>query len=145
MEHPAYSSFKIVHWFYFFNFDFPLFTQIASVRVICFSNIRCPPLPTPPRSPEKSNDIASFVEHPIYSGLKIYNVLILLFLFYFVKSHPKRFCKSHFFLKFRCFAKRAVLLHLSWGTQHVAISKHIVSWFFFIIILISHNSPKMLL
>ena len=33
------------------------------------------------RSAKRSNDIASFVEHPVYSVFKIYSVLVLVFLF----------------------------------------------------------------
>ena len=48
---------------------------------------------------ERSSDIASFVEHPVFSSLKMYRALILLFLFCFATFYPKNFSKSHFFLK----------------------------------------------
>ena len=55
---------------------------------------------------ERASDISLFVEHPVFSSLKMYSVLILLFLFIFATFHSKHFCRSHFF----CYAKGAVIL-----------------------------------
>ena len=59
------------------------------------------------------------------------SVLILFFLFSFPTIHPEYPCKGHFFLKFRCSTKGAVLLHLSRSALYPAISKCIVCWFYF--------------
>ena len=41
---------------------------------------------------EGSSDIASFVEHPVYSISKMHSVLVLVFLFWFTTIHPKSMC-----------------------------------------------------
>ena len=56
---------------------------------------------------ERSSNIASFFEHPAYSIFKMYNILILVFLFWFTTIHPKCFCKIHLFLKFWVFHERS--------------------------------------
>ena len=81
---------------------------------------------------EGKKEIASFLKHPAYSNFKMYSVLILFyFLFWFPAIYLECFCKSHFFLKFRCSTKAAKLLHLSWSTLYRVISKCIVCWFHF--------------
>ena len=55
---------------------------------------------------EGKKDIAFFVEHPAYSNLKMYSVLILFLLFWFRTIHPKYFYKSNFFLKFLVLSER---------------------------------------
>ena len=51
-----------------------------------------------------------FREHPAYSNLKMYSVLILFLFFWFPTIHPKRFCKSHFFLKFQVLHERSSVI-----------------------------------
>ena len=126
----------IASWFYFFYFDFSLFTQYASVKVIYSWNFRCFP-----------NGVAIFLLS--WSTLYIAVWKCIMSLFYFLCFVLLRFTqnpsvKSHF-LKFSCSGKGAVLLHLSWSTLYVAVSKCIVCWFYFIFVLVSHYSPKMLL
>ena len=52
---------------------------------------------------EEITDIASFVEHPVYSISKMYSVLIPNFLYWFYINfrliNPKCICKRQFFLK----------------------------------------------
>ena len=108
-EHLLYSNFEMFR---------P--TQKACTKAINFFVILGPP--------RRKNDIASFVEHSAYSNFKMYSVSWFYFSkFWFPTIHPKFFCKSHFFLKFRCFTKRAV--PLSWSTLYTAVSKCIVCWF----------------
>ena len=48
----------------------------------------------------KNSDITSFVENPVYSISKMYTVLILVILFWFVTIYPKSISKRHLFSKF---------------------------------------------
>ena len=59
---------------------------------------------------ERSSNIASFAEHPVFSILKKYSVLILLFLFCCATFYPKNFCKSHFFQKFQVLRRRSSII-----------------------------------
>ena len=43
---------------------------------------------------ERSSDIALFMKHPVSGSLKMYSVLILLFLLCFATFYPKKLCKS---------------------------------------------------
>ena len=74
---------------------------------------------------KRSSDITSFVEHPVYSILKSYNILILDFLFWFANIYSKCMWKSHFEIlgtpQFYSFS--AILLILLWSTLYIAISK----------------------
>ena len=54
---------------------------------------------------ERGSDIASFVEHPVYSIFKMYSVLILVFWVWFATVHPKCMYKSNLFLKFQVFCE----------------------------------------
>ena len=55
---------------------------------------------------ERSSDIASFIEQPVFSCSKMYNVLVLLFLFCFAMFYPRNFCEKYFFLKFQVLRER---------------------------------------
>ena len=78
---------------------------------------------------ERSNNIASFVEHPVCSNFKLHTGFILLFSFWFATIYSKWMCKSHFFLNSRCSAKELMSLHLFQSTLYIAISKCLVSWY----------------
>ena len=58
-------------------------------------------------------------------------VLILVVLFRFATIYPNCMYKSHFSWDFRCSAKEAVILLLSWNNLYVATPKCILSWFYF--------------
>ena len=45
------------------------------------------------------SDIASFIEHPVYSIFKMYSVLILLFSILFCHVLPKKFLQKLYFLE----------------------------------------------
>ena len=72
---------------------------------------------------ERSSDIASFVEHPAFSNLKMYDVLIFLFLICFATFCPKSLCKSYFL--------EILGALLSWSTLYIAFSRCIVSLYYF--------------
>ena len=74
---------------------------------------------------ERSSDIPSFFEHPIYSNFKMYSLLILLFLFWFTTIHPKYFCKRHFSWKFQVLRERS-----SDSTLYIAFWKCVIFWFY---------------
>ena len=131
----------IVSWFWFFFFDFPLFTQNASVKVIYSWNFGCF---------AKGAVILlrswSTLHLAVWKCIVFLFYIFYLFIYYLPYFIQKYLCKSHFFSwNFSCSAKGAVLLHLLWSTLYVAVSKCIVCWFYFIFVLVSHYSPKMLL
>ena len=80
---------------------------------------------------EGSSFVASFVEHPACSIVRMYSVLILVF-FYFnlLQLIQRASAKDNFSWNFRCSVKEAVLLVRSRGTLYVAFSKCTVSWFY---------------
>ena len=78
---------------------------------------------------EGSSANASFAEQPVHSIFKMYSVLILVAWFWFATVYPRYMFKFPFFFwKFRCFAKEAVLLFLSWSNLCVVFSKCIMFW-----------------
>ena len=104
----------------FFYFDLPIFTQSAEeiFLFLKFYVLR-----------EGSNFIASFLEHPVCSNFKMHNILLLVFLFWFATINPKSMSKVNFSWNFRCSAKEAVILFLSWNTLYIAFPKCILSRF----------------
>ena len=50
--------------------------------------------------------VASFVEHPVCSSFKMYSVLILVVLFWFVNIYPKSVYKRHLISKFQVLHER---------------------------------------
>ena len=50
---------------------------------------------------EGSSFIASFVEHPVCTNFKMYSVLILVFIFWFVSIYPKCVYERHLISKFQ--------------------------------------------
>ena len=73
----------IISWFWFFYFDFPLFTRGVRIKVIYSSTFY--------KFRKRSSDITHFVEHPVYSILKMYSLLIRVFLFWITTIHSKWF------------------------------------------------------
>ena len=120
VEHPIYSDFKmysvliLVVLFWFID----IYPKCVKKKHL-FSKFQV--------LHKGSRDIASFVEHPVSSNFKMYGVPILVFWFQFATINPK--CIFDFSWNFRCYAKEAVLLLLSWSTMYVAILKCIVFWF----------------
>ena len=80
---------------------------------------------------KRRSDVASFVDHPVYSIFKMYSVLILVFYFDLPLFTQKACVKVTYFWNFWCSAKEAVLLLCSWNTLHVAFPKCKVSLFYF--------------
>ena len=85
---------------------------------------------------ERSSDIASFLEHPVYNIFKIYNALILFFNFD-LPLFTRNPCVKVFMLEI-LFAPRKK----QWCTPYIAFSKYILSWYY-ILILIFHYLPKL--
>ena len=93
---------------------------------------------------ERTIVIATFPEHPVYSNFEMFSVLILGPSFWFAVAYPKSMCKSNLvFVNLGALRRKKKILPLSWSTLYIAVSKCIVCWFYFFI-LISHYSPKML-
>ena len=94
MEHPSnsilkmYSVLILVFWFLFETVQ-PKFVCKTQI-VLNLQVLR-----------EGSSDFASFLEHPVYSNLKLYRILFLVFLFYFASVNLKCVRKSLFYLKFQ--------------------------------------------
>ena len=121
VEHPVYSIFKMYSVpILVFLFWFTTVNPKCCVKVTLW---KCQVLH------KGSSDIASFVEHPVNSIFKRYSVLTLAFLFWFPILTQIACVKFSFSWNFRCSAKEAVLLLLSWSTLHVVILKCIISWF----------------
>ena len=91
----------------FFYFDLLLLIQSAFVKVN-FQVLR-----------ERSSDIASFVEHPVYSIFKMQSVLILVVLFDLSLFTQSVCIKDIYSRNFRCSAKEAVILLLSRSTPGI--------------------------
>ena len=82
--------------------DFPLFTRIVCIKVIYSSSFY--------DFSKRSNDFAYFVEHPVYSTLKMFlSLLLLFFIFWFSTVHSNDSVKVIYFWNFRCSAKGSVL------------------------------------
>ena len=96
VEHHVCSNFKmysvliLVFWFYF-----PTFNPKCICKSQLFLNFQV--------LHERSRDIASFVEHPVYSNFKMYSVLILVFLFWFANIYLKSVYKRHLISNFQVF------------------------------------------
>ena len=94
VEQPVYSNFKmdsiliLVFWFQFTTIN-PL--CICKSRLFLKFQVLW----------KGSSLIASFVEHPVCSSFKMYSVLILVFLFWFVNIDPKSVYKRHLISKFQ--------------------------------------------
>ena len=69
---------------------------------------------------ERSSDIASFVEHHVYSNFKMYSLLILVFYFYLPLFTQNVSVKVVYSWTFRCSTKEAVILPYSWSTLYIA-------------------------
>ena len=99
VEHRVYSNFKmysvliLVFWFYFATIN-PNFICKSQL----FLNFQV--------LPEGSSFVASFVEHPLCSSFKMYSVLILVVLFWFVNINPKSVYKRDLILKFQVLHER---------------------------------------
>ena len=91
----------------FFYFDLLLLIQSACVKVN-FQVLR-----------ERSSDIASFVEHSVYSIFKMQSVLILVVLFDLSLFTQSVCIKDIYSRNFRCSAKEAVILLLSRSTPDI--------------------------
>ena len=78
------------------------------------------------------SDIASFVEHPVYSIFKMYSVLFLVFWFWFATVCPKCKYKSHLFLKFVVLRKGNIFIDSLLSTLYIAFSECMVGWFYFL-------------
>ena len=72
-----------------------------------------------------------FPEHPLYGNFGMFSVLILRYLFWFAVTYQRACGEVIFFCNFRCSAKEKKILLLSLSTLHIAISKCIVSLFYF--------------
>ena len=141
---------------FFYYFVLKLFTQRQCVKVtfLKFQVLR-----------ERSSVIASFPEHPVHSNFEMFSVLIIGFLFWldfpehpvydtfemfsvlilgllfwFPVTYPKNMCESNLF--FVILGAPKTILLLSWSTLHIAISKCIVSWFFFFLFWFPTIHPK---
>ena len=94
---------------------------------------------------ERTNVIASFPEHPVYSNFEMFSALILEFLFWLVVTYPKRMCKINlFFVILGVPRRKNDTASFSWSTRHKAISKCLVSWFYFFYFhfpLFTQNTP----
>ena len=92
----------IVLILFFFYFDFPLFTQIVCIKVIYSASFY--------DFSKRSNDFAYFVEHPVYSILKMFLSLLLpFFIFWFGTVHSNDSVKVIYYWNFRCSEKGSVL------------------------------------
>ena len=80
---------------------------------------------------EISSDIASFVEHFVYSNFKLQSDLILFFLFLFATIHTKYLCWRFFFLKFLMLRQRIIDIGSSEEHPSYSIFKKHWSWFFY--------------
>ena len=80
---------------------------------------------------ERSSDIVSFVEHPVYSSFKMYGLLILVFYFYLPLFTQNVSVKVVYSWNFRSSVKEAVVLLHLWSTLYLALWKCIVSLFYF--------------
>ena len=99
VEHPAYSNFKMyTALILFFYFNFPLFTQNSSLKVIYSWNFTWSVKGAVILLRSWST---LHTEHPVCSILKIYSALILVFWFWFATICSKCMYKSHLFLKFQ--------------------------------------------
>ena len=85
---------------------FPLFTGSVRIKVIYSSNFY--------EFRKRSSDMAYFMKHPVYSILKMYSLLILVFLFWFTTIHLKWFtqreCVKVTFLKFLVLRERTIVI-----------------------------------
>ena len=103
VEQPVCSNFKIytVLVIYFFNFDFLRFSKNQRCMYKGHSLLKFFMLC------ERTSEITSFVEQPVYSNFQIFSVLTLVFLFSFTTIHANCFCKSCLFLKFEVLGARS--------------------------------------
>ena len=88
----------ILSWFYF---DFRRFTKNQRCMYKGHSFLKFFMLC------ERTSEITSFVEQPVYSNFQIFSVLTLVFLFSFTTIHANCFCKSCLFLKFEVLGARS--------------------------------------
>ena len=88
----------ILSWFYF---DFRRFTKNQRCMYKGHSFLKFFMLC------ERTSEITSFVEQPVYSNFQMFSVLTLVFLFSFTTIHAKYFCKSYLFLKFEVLGTRS--------------------------------------
>ena len=85
---------------------------------------------------ERSSDIASFVEHPVYSISKMYSVLNLVFWFWFITIYPEFIYKRHLFSQFQVLRERSSTIASFVEHSVYSISKMysvliLVFWFWF--------------
>ena len=81
---------------------------------------------------EKSSVIASFVGHPVCSNFKTYSVLILFYYYFDIPQFTQNASiKVIHSWNFKCSAKGAVILLLSWSVLYIAVWKCVVSSFYF--------------
>ena len=88
----------ILSWFYF---DFRRFTKNQRCMYKGHSFLKFFMLC------ERTSEITSFVEQPVYSNFQMFSVLTLVFLFSFTTIHAKYFCRSYLFLKFEVLGTRS--------------------------------------
>ena len=106
----------------------------ASARVNFSSNFRC-------SAKEAVLLLCSW--STLYIGVSKYKVSWLYFSYFNLSlSTESASTKVNFSWNFRCYAKGALLLLLSWITLYVAISKCIVSWFYFFLFWFPTINPK---
>ena len=122
VEHPVYSiskmySIPILAFWFWFATVYPK-SMYKSNLFLKFQVLR-----------KWSSFIASFVGHPVCSNFRMYSVLILVFFYFNVLQLIQSACvKVNFSWNFRCSAKEAVILLLSWSTLYIVFPKCIVSW-----------------
>ena len=80
-------------------------------------------------APLENNNIAPFMENPVYIIFKVENVLNLVCWFSFGTSCPNSMFKTYLFLNFGCSTKEAPIFFFMWSTLHKVFSMCKVSWF----------------
>ena len=103
---------------------FPLFTGSVRIKVNYSSNFY--------EFRKRSSDIAYFVKHPVYSILKMYSLLILVFLFWFTTIHLRWFtqreCVKVTFFEIPGAPRKNHCYCIFPGAPYIAILKCLVSW-----------------
>ena len=109
-----------------FYFDLPLFTQSVCPKFIYSWSFRC-----------STNEAVLLLLS--WSTLYVAILKCIVSWFYFFSFNwlqliQKASAKVNFSWNFRCFTKGVVSLLCSWNILYVAISKCIVSWFYFLLL-----------
>ena len=134
MEPPVYSFSKMYSVLILvFYFDLPLLIQSACVKIKFSWTSRCS---------AKEPVILLRSWSTLYIACSKCKIPWFLFFYFDLSLFTQTVClKGIYSRNFRCSAKEAVIMLLSWGTLYIAFSKCKVSWFSFFI-LISHCLPK---